>query len=122
MAAPRSAVAVSSLLEAYASLQAVLPHDERTLAEFLEQRQKIIDRLREFDGSKGALREVVDAAPELRDLVRRISTRDQHVLDWARAHHDELRRQIEQTRKGTTAAKGYRLRVPTAPAIIDRQG
>ena len=102
-----------------------LTQDEITDIEFfdalLSQRQELIDQISAIDESLALVRAAVSESPELQQLLAEIADLDKRLIEWASAHHEQLRASLGNTGRGLKAARGYRLHLPCSPAIISEK-
>ena len=60
------------------------------------------------------------SSPDLQQLLSNIADLDRELLERATVHKDQLHASLSQTGRGLKAARGYRLQIPSSPAIIDK--
>lgn len=112
---------IKNLLQAYLALKPQEPLEPEDLANLLAQRQEIIDQIDEIDETLALVKECIAESPELKDLLTQIADLDKRLLDNALTYKEQLRASLGHTNHGRRAARGYRLRIPNNPAIIDKR-
>lgn len=111
---------VRELLQELHALRWEEDREVESFARLLEERQGIIDRFEQIDGSLALVRATIARSPELTALHADIMAQESDLHEQAQALRGELHEALRKTGEGRRATKGYRLGIRPSPAMIDR--